>query len=514
MAAVPVLNPNPVFVIVSHQNRIKCLLKELGFTIDKKFNNCCILKLILEKESDTSFQMSVRVLYEGGKTSDDEGGARKKKVGGGGDGDVPRELRTGFSWPKINQSLPEKHDDDRDTYYHDNFTFREHPVTLNNIYKNTDGEEGADVSKLTTITIYLIRHGQGYHNLGVREGGLLRKIPAEREGLRDSNLTPLGKYQAIYAGRKFYDKVDDLFEQNPLFFVSDLYRTKQTMDGLLKGYTDRERGVNASQRRVEINKMANNIPRPAKGGGETKYIVLPCNHEFRKKISKSSTGCDITENTIRTGRVMPHLSLGNENIPYGQSEVGDYDDDDDSEEHDSDNLTRSIDVMRHDNYLTKKLNWELYNNYYNLNNPGTASRTRPPKSPRDPITTSNTYNNNINNPCIHINMIELAINYFLGKTALDKMKDKIKEKIKEKIYRRGLEEPPSWRQKLMSTFRRRRRDAADEIGAPSTPSGFTVAGGSYTLKSKRRRRKRRSNKSKRISNKTRRKSRRKSRRKN
>lgn len=87
-------------------------------------------------------------------------------------------------------------------------------------------------------------------------------------------------------------------------------------------------------------------------------------------------------------------------------------------------------------------------------------------------------------------MIELAINYFLGKTALDKMKNTIKQKIAAATR----EEPPRSRWARWRERRSRHKPNFKDISwVASTMMGGEA--GSTTLKSKRRRRKRRSNKS-------------------
>ena len=71
--------------------------------------------------------------------------------------------------------------------------------------------------------IYLVRHGQGYHNI------------AERfDILFDPELTKVGIEQAFRAGVEFKLKCPNL--NNFKFNVSDLQRTRLTLENFLRGY--------------------------------------------------------------------------------------------------------------------------------------------------------------------------------------------------------------------------------------------------------------------------------------
>ena len=71
--------------------------------------------------------------------------------------------------------------------------------------------------------INLIKHWQAYHNIHKRFNILF-----------DTELTPNGKLQALRTGQSFKNLYPDIFKFK--ICVSDLLRTRSTLENFLRGY--------------------------------------------------------------------------------------------------------------------------------------------------------------------------------------------------------------------------------------------------------------------------------------
>lgn len=112
--------------------------------------------------------------------------------------------------------------------------------------------------------IYFIRHGQGIHNLNPR-----------LQVLFDTDLTTTGCEQGIRAGKAFRKKVENI--SNFKIYVSDLIRTRQTLENFLIGYYNRNLPYTNQNTLLSI-------------------IVNPFLHELHLKGVKANGNLEIKDN--------------------------------------------------------------------------------------------------------------------------------------------------------------------------------------------------------------------------
>lgn len=244
--------PPKNILIVSHNNRIRCLLSKLYGTDIPRFKNTAIIKLEIRSD-DTNVRT---ILVHEGEVNNPKKSyvVIEKPLAGS----LNIQLPPGF--PKSNLNIPENY-------------------------------------KKTSYDIYIVRHGEGTHNVknGVYieeddmdektqephadEATCAKELTAEENCVAgsataakcpppldikpviekvDTNLTPEGIKQANKAG----EKIKDI--GFTAAFVSDLFRTIQTLNGL------------------QIPQIVNNALKP---------YVLPCSHEIQY-IKGSSKTCD------------------------------------------------------------------------------------------------------------------------------------------------------------------------------------------------------------------------------
>lgn len=100
------------------------------------------------------------------------------------------------------------------------------------------------------LNIYLIRHGQGFHNLS---NTLMKRLKAmnNKEILKDPQLTLKGIQQSKNVGKFLFQNYPDI-KNNTLYFCSVLLRTRETITNILG----------------ELNLFNQEI------------IILPCSHEI------------------------------------------------------------------------------------------------------------------------------------------------------------------------------------------------------------------------------------------
>jgi broad specificity phosphatase PhoE len=189
-------------LIVSHGNRMRCLLSELfNKPIKHKFMNTAIL--LFKIRTDSVVTLDVSLHYEG-EVSEKSTETNKKIYYTNSD-------EYGIKFPKMS-------------------------IELHNKYKGN-------------YNIYVVRHGEGIHNLATKLNKAFNQIK-----YLDPKLTEEGQKQAKNAGNKIKDIVFDNV------FVSDLYRTKHTFESLDLGL-------------------------------DNKPIILPCANELNKYTYKLSW-CD------------------------------------------------------------------------------------------------------------------------------------------------------------------------------------------------------------------------------
>jgi broad specificity phosphatase PhoE len=292
-------------ILVSHQARIKCYLNKFKsqFPEEKihRFMNGCILKLTREvgttrqattSRNDNAWTESMELVYDG------EIGEKKPDYvyystkGSEKSTDVNGQYQI-IKFPTLERSLTEK-----ETTKHD---------------------------PNKTYVFYIIRHGQAEHNVWGTEHNVLRrtieKISKQVSSKnRDTNLTmneirSSGQKQAQKAGQSLYNLLKT--ENNKSFpsshnltlFVSDLKRTRQTLQHILYGI---------KLQNIELDKTIN-------------VNVLPCSHELAYEYDeegdcdgvKSITPVENTMNCTMCGesvckdtKLCNKLTLGNINIHF------------------------------------------------------------------------------------------------------------------------------------------------------------------------------------------------------
>lgn len=120
--------------------------------------------------------------------------------------------------------------------------------------KNIDMKIDSD----SDINIFLIRHGQGYHNVSKNVKQLLSDDP---------KLTRLGILDAFNCGKEIFTRYPNITSENSMFFCSLLYRTMQTISLFMLGIEH------------EIIKNTD-LDLMKKSTFDPKIYILPNNHEI------------------------------------------------------------------------------------------------------------------------------------------------------------------------------------------------------------------------------------------
>ena len=227
--------PEQTCLFVTHQARLKCLFNEvmnpnrLQDLIPYRFMNGCVLRLTVVMD-----RMVLSLV--------DNGDIEESKPG------YIFYVKPDVNESEINYTTPRQ----RPNESYRIITFREIIIdTPSSIKKYMNPE--------LKIVYYLIRHGQGTHN--VTSGASKRYN--QLFGDMDAELTTPGISQAETVG----DKLVELLQGTPVnyIFVSDLIRTQQTAATLYKRLS---------------NQNVNIITK--------KLVVIPCSHE----LTYSRQGCD------------------------------------------------------------------------------------------------------------------------------------------------------------------------------------------------------------------------------
>ena len=225
---------------------------------EKRFKNCSFLRLCLNKETGICIQLVYggeldpgegkggRIYYITGKEDD------KKQIGGV--VDVKDKIKNNFVSAI---TLYKKKEGSTDTDAATNEIIEEIFTNINsglnrlklsnNIFKDVD-----------EYVFYIGRHGQAEHNL---------KFATHLK--TDTDVTQLGKDQAFRAGQNLSNVLKNNNENISYVFASDLIRTRQTIENILKG--------------MNMNKNENDLYVPSQ------IIILPCSHELKYN---SKGACD------------------------------------------------------------------------------------------------------------------------------------------------------------------------------------------------------------------------------
>jgi len=301
-------------MIGSHNARLRCtLIKFFNISEQKDDNNlsrlikknrlqnCSILRLDI---SDYSF--SLDLIYSG------EIDPGENKV----------DYKYWISQSEENVDLNKKTPSGEPVYY----KFQKLTGNIKSLMELADVKTDINLPELKynetiNYTFFMIRHGQAEHNVWKKGWHKTGKININK---KDTELTQLGKEQGIHAGDffKLYCKINRIPNIHFLF-VSDLYRTRQTVEQILSV-------LNISTKK---NKTYN-------------FIVLPCSHET--KVDKNGK-CDDAINWAQPFTAENKMSCYK------------YDDVDD----DSIKKCKSFDIKyKDDKNITINIYWGFYINFY------------------------------------------------------------------------------------------------------------------------------------------------------
>jgi len=225
-----------VSVIATHNARIRCFL-DMFFRVENeiRMKNCAIIRLVINQN-----KIIIEMVYGGELDPNENKADREYYVANEGE-------KTSNS--VIREVVFQKQD----------FGFQQLGITSDVNIKEL-------FSIFDTYVFYIVRHGQGIHNLSGATHMIL-----------DTDVTPLGKEQVRRSGEKLCEimkKNDDAVLN--FTFASDLLRTRQTIIGLYQGI---------------VNVVPNFIfPKT--------IIILSCAHEL--KYSKKGN-CDKISSFLKVG---------------------------------------------------------------------------------------------------------------------------------------------------------------------------------------------------------------------
>ena len=241
-----------VSLIATHNKRLRCLFDKILKAKSQKihrFKNCAILRLAIQKinSENVDLSLSFSLVYDGEIGEDEDKPSyiyyisHKDTQQNEGNKSVLAPVAT------ISGNLSK---------YYTDFGLLDEIQSGGGRYKEiilTDfAKEGLfeDIKKLLypeitsldnfkegkTYVFYLVRHGQGEHNILSTWEQIKKKTGIERKP--DTNLTQNGINQAINAGKALSAILANRNEQINYFFVSDLQRTRQTLFNIYANLAD------------------------------------------------------------------------------------------------------------------------------------------------------------------------------------------------------------------------------------------------------------------------------------
>jgi len=223
-------------LFVTHQARLKCLFNEfmnpnrIQDLIPYRFMNGCVLRLTLMYDT-----MELSLV--------DNGEIDESKPG------YIFYVKPDVNEPDVNYTQPRQ--PPKESSYR--------IITFRDISVDTPSSIQEYMNPTLKIVYYLIRHGQGTHNV---TSGTTKKYN-QVFGEADAELTNIGIQQASDVGDKLAVLLKDSNTVDHIF-VSDLIRTQQTAATIYKQLSSKE--VNVTKR----------------------LVVIPCSHE----LTYSRQGCD------------------------------------------------------------------------------------------------------------------------------------------------------------------------------------------------------------------------------
>jgi len=215
-----------VSIIATHNSRIRCFFdKFFRETEEIRVKNCAIFRFVVDRSN-----VSIEMVYSGELDPNENKADRKYYVAGGGDKN-PSSVVEEIIFEK--KTLP----------------FEKLGITSSAMIQTYFELFGSYV-------FYIVRHGQGVHNLSGATHLVL-----------DTDITPLGREQAVTAGKKLCEVMKSNGDNLNYTFASDLVRTRQTIVGLYEGILS-----------IEPNFV---FPKT--------IVILTCSHEIKYSASGS---CD------------------------------------------------------------------------------------------------------------------------------------------------------------------------------------------------------------------------------
>jgi hypothetical protein len=185
-----------------------------------RFKNCSVLRLCINKETGVCLQL----VHEGELDPGEGKGGRSYYI-------------TNNSKETVVQTLDKPDDIKQIIFENINTGLNRLGLKSNDFLKDID-----------EYVFYIGRHGQAEHNL-----------KRATHLITDTDVTDLGKEQAFRAGKKLITVLKNNNEYINYVFASDLMRTRQTIENILKG-------MNETQNKIYFPK---------------EIIILPCSHELK-----------------------------------------------------------------------------------------------------------------------------------------------------------------------------------------------------------------------------------------
>ena len=274
-----------VSLMVSHNSRMQCLLKEIlktknGYT-KTRFQNCAIIRMELKKNSP----LSISLVYEGELDKDDkylkenEKTSNKKKGYYFLDLSLEEDLR-----------IEKKEFSTEDCNTESNIKLCNKLLSCICSRKGTQSVNFNDIinnSDDTTYVFYIIRHAEGFHNT-LEKSEKFKATFMNKNSLKDPKLSYQGINQSLNAGRALYKILMEYKDYNINYlFVSDLARTRMTL--ALICYTIYE---NTKGMINKINAYKNNKNKKITILNPT-MIVLACSHEIYYEKGSACNGSSL-----------------------------------------------------------------------------------------------------------------------------------------------------------------------------------------------------------------------------
>lgn len=254
-------------IIVTHNARLRCLITKLfnKSTIhadviqrqkfkDYRWQNCCVLKLLLAKldkldKLDTDrFNFELSLIYDGeiDPTENKPGYQYWGNQSGNGEQIQVGPKKGFFSMFKKSKTPIEVV-----RHRFNPFEKLTGVISLNEL-RDVSGAVNSATNNDMDYIFYLVRHGQAEHNLYTKSN-IIRKT--------DTSLTQNGIRGALYSGYAINDDLELNQSLLKYYFTSDLIRTRQTLESILSGIQSKYLTLDTRAKIIQV-------------------VILPCSHEL------------------------------------------------------------------------------------------------------------------------------------------------------------------------------------------------------------------------------------------